>query len=93
MTKFGINLGGYSPWGWIQTIETLKQGVYFVTTCSHGGVYLSPPVAEKVPQDMINKNFLKSCSWWEEDCDAKKIIEYLDMIDKKESQNEYEPVA
>ena len=39
---------GYSPWGEVQTCETLCPGAYSVSTAGHGGVMVHRDLADKV---------------------------------------------
>lgn len=55
--------GNYSPWGKIQTVEKIAEGVWFVSTASHGGVKLSRARNAKIPEYMRQKG-----GWYEEDC-------------------------
>lgn len=54
----------HSPWGKIQTKETLARGIMLVTTSSHGGVHVSPSLLAKMPVYMQNEG-----GWYEEDCE------------------------
>ena len=38
-----------TPWGWTQDIEELAEGVWRVTTPSHGGLKLSRGAVERNP--------------------------------------------
>lgn len=76
-TEFRPTINGYSPWGPIIDIDRLADGIYRVTSQSHGGIYLSPArraeLADKAPH-LLEAVERKACcdkpSWWEEDCEA-----------------------
>ncbi len=38
-----------TPWGQIQAIETVAEGIAFITTASQGGFYLTADLNERVP--------------------------------------------
>lgn len=74
---FTLRKNGYSPWGQIENIELLADGIYRVVTQSHGGIYLSPARQREFAE--IAPHFLKAVelksyapkpAWWEEDCEA-----------------------
>ncbi len=62
-----------SPWGSVQHKTHLAPGVWFVGTASHGGIWVAPKLRSRIPAKA--KNFLKSRTWWEEDCDW--VIPYI----------------
>jgi hypothetical protein len=53
-----------SPWGQIQESYRYAEGIYVVSTASHGGMHLSPQINEKIPHYMRRDN-----GWYEEDCE------------------------
>jgi len=55
-----------TPWGPLQSQSELAEGIVFVYTTSHGGIWLSP---KRQAQMNYDNNFLGSAEWWEEDCD------------------------
>lgn len=57
-------VGGYSPWGKIDYLTTLIEGVENVSTPSHGGIKLSRKRNAAVPEYMRREG-----GWYEEDCD------------------------
>ena len=58
-----------SPWGQIQSVTEIVPGIAIVSTSSHGGIWLDPEHAARVPAEIVNKSFLEKANWWEEDCD------------------------
>ncbi len=75
MTVHGKNWrpyeGGTSPWGFIDSVTPLgDDGAAFVTTPGHGGIFLPPALAARMPNDIVAGSFLGLAAWWEEDCDA-----------------------
>ena len=74
---------GYSPWGEVQTCETLCPGAYSVSTAGHGGVMVHRDLADKV-----FRKEAKECGFaegvylcFEEDCDGPVALRVL--MDKK----------
>lgn len=57
-----IRSGTMSPWGAVQDTTNVAEGIQFVETASHGGVYLSPERNRKVPGSIRNDP-----GWYEED--------------------------
>ena len=74
---------GYSPWGEVQTCETLCPGAYSVSTAGHGGVMVHRDLADKV-----FRKEAKECGFAEgvylcveEDCDGPVALR--ELMDKK----------
>ena len=68
--------GDNSPWGAIQDIEVLEDGVLFCSTASHGGVWLAPgKLAKMRPALLAPSDFYKAGSpWFEEDCEILRVV-------------------
>mgnify|MGYP003143784066 FL=1 len=67
-----------SPWGMITLATRKDEGIWFVSTNSHGGFWLSPERREELPEKLKGTSFLNQYhgdEWWEEDCDAQRIAE------------------
>ena len=82
----GDQVIGYSPWGKIDEATRCLEGVWFVSTASHGGFWLSEDRISQLPESIKETNFLKSSTgaiWWEEDCDADKVAEFFDITAAK----------
>ena len=72
-----------SPWGPITLATRKSQGIWFVSTDSHGGFWLSPERREELPEEMKGTSFLNKShgdEWWEEDCDAQRIASWADFM-------------
>jgi hypothetical protein len=54
----------HSPWGAVDHGEQFADGVFFVSTPSHGGFKLSPANNAEIPAA-----FRRDDCWYEEDCD------------------------
>ena len=90
-----------SPWGEIQTCETLCPGAYSVSTAGHGGVMVSRELADKVfckearNCGLMERDYL--C--FEEDCAAPVVLRelmdkglYQAPVNKYFAPGEYEAV-
>jgi len=67
-----------SPWGMITLATRKDHGIWFISTASHGGFWLSPERREELPKELKGTSFLNDDhgdEWWEEDCDAQRIAE------------------
>jgi len=60
-----------SPWGAVDHVERLADGIHKVSTASHGGIWLSPERAADMPAWTRKiKAYAPKPQWWEEDCEA-----------------------
>ena len=61
----------YSPWGRVQSAKRLADGIWSVSTASHGGIWLSGDRLAQLNALLISHypTFCGSDNWWEEDCD------------------------
>ena len=57
--------GQYSPWGSIDNVDLLADGIVFVHTPSHGGIWLSDARLAQMPPEERSSD-----GWYEEDCEA-----------------------
>src|SRR5271156_3687241 len=60
--------GMSTPWGRADNVETITEGIWFVSTPSHGGIVL-----DKAHKSLMPKPF-RNNKWYEEDCEAGKVI-------------------
>jgi hypothetical protein len=56
----------WSPWGAIDAVEVIADGVVFVSTPSHGGVWLSAEAQLRMPEAIKP---MHGRQWFEEDCE------------------------
>ena len=54
-----------SPWGVVETAVPLADGIIFVHTPSHGGIWLSEARLDQMPPAERSSD-----GWYEEDCEA-----------------------
>jgi hypothetical protein len=57
-----------TPWGVVQHIKELTDGVAFYSTASHGGFHVTPEVLATFPAYLRNRD-----GWYEEDCEWAKV--------------------
>ncbi len=69
----------HTPWGWPQDIEELAEGVWRVSTASHGGLKLSPERWDAVPAAVQDTMFTPTFA--EEDCEEVIVRTLLDIGD------------
>jgi hypothetical protein len=62
----------YSPWGAIDHVETVTDGIWFVSTPSHGGYKLNDEQNAKIPELFRSKD-----GWYEEDCEWSIVVFFL----------------
>ncbi len=88
-----------TPWGESLSEDTLAEGIVFYETGRHGGIRLSVERNRKMPT-----YFRRSDRWYEEDCEACKVLlVFADEIDVRggaetlrvceDTINDYWPVA
>lgn len=71
--------GKISPWGKIQFSKKLADGIFKVSTASHGGVKL-----EKRQNSLIPKDIRRKGGWYEEDCEwALAALCFKDVFGKQ----------
>lgn len=65
-------LGGPSPWGRIDLVTVLAEGIVSVSTPSHGGIWLSQERVEQIPEALRTPSpeYSPKPHWWEEDCEV-----------------------
>ena len=71
----------HTPWGRVDQATKHGDGLWFVSTPSHGGFWLSNERIRDLPVGMRGTSFVdrsnhgrwEANAWWEEDCDATKI--------------------
>ena len=71
----------YTPWGWTQDIEELTEGVWRVTTPSHGGLKLSRERWDELPS--VVRGTMLTATFAEEDCEEPIVRTLLDLGDDR----------
>lgn len=68
-----------TPWGIVQEIQTIAPGVFFLSTASHGGIFLSPEINSTVPDSIKDMTFCGQGfqGFYEEDEDAELVRQLL----------------
>jgi hypothetical protein len=69
-------VGKNSPWGIVQDEEVIADGIVYVSTASHGGIWVSPELLGRVQEAMRDyaAYWSGSSSWFEEDCAAQCVV-------------------
>ena len=76
-------VGHISPWGQIDGIEELADGIVQVFTPGHGGIWLSPERLAAMPAEQRSTD-----GWYEEDCEAVfPLARFLDECKPASSQH------
>ena len=71
-----MKVGDTSPWGGIQILTPFGEGIWFVSTASHGGFFLDAERNAKVPASWRRGTFREQGirGWYEEDEDWCLVI-------------------
>jgi hypothetical protein len=79
-----IKVGDPSPWGTVQDVENLGDGLQFVSTASHGGVWVPSERVRDMPRELKliatyverSVGFVAGVGgrWYEEDCDYSLVV-------------------
>lgn len=78
-----VRIGGRSPWGEIQWVEEIDQGIVRASTAGHGGYKLSPERNRKIPAALRNSD-----RWYEEDLEANIPVMYFGKDEEARSSAE-----
>ena len=72
-----------SPWGAVQHCEEMREGVFLVSTASHGGIMVRPGAADFLTADAIKHGAFheNNCYCFEEDCCESIVIR--ELLDRK----------
>lgn len=80
-----MQTGDPTPWGRADHVTKIADGIYAVSTPSHGGVFLTPERNALIPADIKAATFnggQGALGWYEEDCDwAVPFLVYLQEFD------------
>ena len=74
----------YTPWGWTTDIEELAEGVWRVSTPSHGGLKLSRERWEELPAELRDVMFTQTFA--EEDCEEPIVRTLLGIGDDRDRE-------
>ena len=74
----------HTPWGWTRDIEELAEGVWRVTTPSHGGLKLSRERWDSLPAELRDAMFTRTFA--EEDCEEPIVRTLLGLGDDRERE-------
>ena len=71
----------YTPWGWTHDVEELADGVWRVSTPSHGGLKLSRERWNELPAEVRHTMFNQTFA--EEDCEEPIVRTLLGLADDR----------
>ena len=74
----------YTPWGWTRDIEELAEGVWRVSTPSHGGLKLSRERWDSLPAGLTDAMYTQTFA--EEDCEEPIVRTLLGLGDHRERE-------
>ena len=65
-----------SPWGVVQSVHEVADGIQFVSTAGHGGFLLSPERLAKMPEKLKwpTRFYMSGSPWFEEDVEACRVV-------------------
>ena len=68
--------GKSSPWGTVQDEEQIADGIIYVSTASHGGIWVARELLPRISEEMKDyaKYWSGSSQWFEEDCAAQCVV-------------------
>ena len=74
----------YTPWGWTTDVEELAEGVWRVSTPSHGGLKLSRERWDGLPAELREAMYTQTFA--EEDCEEPIVRTLLGLGDDRERE-------
>lgn len=71
-----MRTGMSSPWGAVQDFEVIADGIVYVSTASHGGIWVAPELLHRIKKEMQDyaAYWSGSSQWFEEDCAAQCVV-------------------
>lgn len=76
-------VGGHSPWGTIDFVHPYAEGMVWVSTPGHGGLWLSNERLAAMPAEQRSAD-----GWYEEDCEAAwPLKHFFDDIEFKNDED------
>ncbi len=71
-----MRTGMSSPWGTIQDVEVIADGIVYVSTASHGGIWVASELLHRIKEEMQDyaAYWSGSSQWFEEDCAAQCVV-------------------
>ena len=76
-----IQHGDRTPWGQADFPEELGDGIYSISTPSHGGIYMGADARRAIPAE-VRKTFMNGGAWAEEDCEMYIALALLEAKGK-----------
>lgn len=69
-----------TPWGQSQNLTPLAKNCHFVSTASHGGLFVPPDISRRTPpavQKILFPHNDQPGHWMEEDCNAPLAMAFI----------------
>lgn len=63
-----------TPWGRAQNKTKIADGIFFASTASHGGFWLSQQRLNEMPEALREGKFTNRKNWFEEDCEYVRVV-------------------
>lgn len=97
VSTFHPRVNGYSPWGSLISVERLADGIYRVSSASHGGIWLNRERQKQMQEEaphlldaVMRKSYAPKPAWWEEDCEAVlPLLAFWDDLPAAMRRDEY----
>lgn len=69
-------VGKGSPWGTVQDEEVIADGIVYVSTASHGGIWVASELLHRIKWTFLEyaAYWSGSSQWFEEDCAAQCVV-------------------
>ena len=74
-----------TPWGPVQHEICISPGACYVSTASHGGLYLTGQSYAALPEPVRN-TFINGAQWAEEDCEMNIVLALLNLRRRQPDQ-------
>lgn len=85
-----------TPWGHADTVKTVgDQGIRFVSTPSHGGIFVPDMLMAKMPEALKGSNSYSGCGqWFEEDVEwAIPVLAFPEQFPKADCKAAVETIG
>lgn len=85
-----------TPWGMADHVEEMGQGVLWVDTPSHGGIYVPDALLDRIPQEWRDRarKWSGSPNWYEEDCEwASAVVSLRHLFSERQIESALKSIA
>ena len=69
-------IGIQTPWGTAQSVDKIAEGLFFISTPSHGGYWVSQERLGRMPLVLLTPSrfYTVGSQWFEEDVEAARVV-------------------